>query len=292
MTTKPSFSSLVLIARNQSQDILKAAHYIGSWLVDNNYTVWAPDHLCPHLHAQTHPFNKTSELTDIDLVLVVGGDGSLLEAASLALELNKPILGVNRGQLGFLADLLPDDTDTLTEILQGQYQEEQRLVMQVNFTDQNGQVHQELSLNDVVLSPGTSARMIHFDIFVNNNFMCKQKADGVIVSTPTGSTAYNLSVGGPIVHPSLHSLVVTPMAPHNLSSRPVVVDAQDPILIQLHDRHSTSPCISCDGRESSSLAPNASFTILPSTHKLRLIHPQDYSFYNTLRYKLGWESQH
>lgn len=145
------------------------------------------------------------------------------------------------------------------------------------------------ALNEVVLVPGRIAHMIEFELFINDHFVLRQHADGLIVATPTGSTAYALSGGGPIIHPSVHAVVLVPMFPHTLSSRPLVVSKESTIRIQLVGKHESQPSVSCDGMQKQEFMRDAALIIRPSDILLRLIHPLDYDYFQTLRTKLGWE---
>jgi NAD+ kinase len=226
---------------------------------------------------------------DADLILVIGGDGSLINAAHIAAQHDLPILGVHRGRLGFLTDIPPDELDKIAAVLQGQYQQEQRPFLQATFTDKQGQKRSQLALNDVILLPGDVAHMIEFKSYVNKKLLYSHRADGLIVATPTGSTAYALSGGGPILQPELEAMVLVPMFPHTLSSRPIVVPGSSHIRLHIQPQNETSPYISCDGISKTALQLDTDIFIEDSGKKLNLIHPNDYDYYKTLREKLGWE---
>ncbi len=227
-----------------------------------------------------------------DLVIVVGGDGSLLGAARALVRSNVPILGVNRGRLGFLTDISPDNLEEkVAEVLEGRYLTERRFMIEAEVKRNGEPIGFGEGLNDVILHPGKSARMIAFDLYIEGQFVYHQRSDGMIVSTPTGSTAYSLSGGGPIMHPKLDALALVPMFPHTLSSRPIVVDANSEIKIVISDDIPIYPQISCDGQVHITAAPGDSVTIRKMPHKVRLIHPVDHDFYDTCRTKLGWATQ-
>lgn len=224
-----------------------------------------------------------------DLFIVVGGDGSLLQAARLASVHQIPVVGINKGRLGFLTDIRPEQIDTvLRAVLEGKYLEEERFLIEAEVQQDNKIAYKNISLNDVVLLPGDVAHMIEFEIYINQQFVCKQRADGLIVTTPTGSTAYALSGGGPILDPTLDAIALVPMFPHTLSSRPLVVpsDAQFDIKIPLSNE--TSPWLSCDGQEKVLVTPGSQIHIQKRADRLQLIHPQHYNYYETLRSKLHW----
>jgi NAD+ kinase len=224
-----------------------------------------------------------------DLVIVVGGDGSMLSMGLTLAAHGVPVLGINRGRLGFLTDILPEDIESrIGPILAGKYTEESRFLIECQLQRAGTIINSGCALNDVVLHPGTAARMIEFELFIDEQFVNSQQSDGLIVATPTGSTAYSLSAGGPIMHPSLNALVLVPMYPHSLSSRPLVIDAGSTIRILVSEQRSILPQISCDGAISFSTSPGDSVIVRKKAEPLRLIHPLDHNFYQTCRSKLGW----
>lgn len=228
-----------------------------------------------------------------DLIVVVGGDGSLLSAARMAVKVNTPVIGVNRGRLGFLTDILPQDIENkLGAVLAGHYEEEQRFLLHTRIYDQGKVSFEGDALNDVVLGRGSETHLIEFDVFVNQQLVSHYRADGLILSTPTGSTAYALSAGGPIMHPQLNAIVLVPMFSHSLSSRPLVIDAEAKIELRISEFNETELRISCDGHESTMVKPGGKVSIVKNGQQLRLLHPLDYHYYDTLRSKLGWESKH
>lgn len=226
-----------------------------------------------------------------DLVIVLGGDGSMLSAARQMAHYNVPVLGVNRGRLGFLTDISPDDIETqVSNVLAGKFTIEKRFLLDVLVQRDGETIGRADALNDVVVNSGTSAQMIEFDLYVNKTFVYRQRADGLIVSTPTGSTAYSLSGGGPIMHPALDAILLVPMYPQTLSSRPIVIDGASEIHIDISAENSIHPPIICDGQVNLTGAPGDTVFIYKKPHQLSLIHPVGHSFYASCRDKLGWGS--
>lgn len=227
-----------------------------------------------------------------DLVIVVGGDGSLLGAArSLAMS-NVPVLGVNRGNLGFLTDIKPTELEEkVGEVLEGRYTVDKRFLLDVIVKREGDAIAESTALNDCVLHPGKATRMIEFELWIEGQYVYNQRSDGLIVSTPTGSTAYALSGGGPLMQPKLDALVLVPMFPHTLSSRPIVVEGNSELKLVISESNETYPSISCDGQLNIALAPGDTVTIHKKPQKLKLLHPLDYDFYSTCREKLGWSSK-
>ena len=177
---------------------------------------------------------ERAALSDSDLLVVVGGDGSILGVARDLAYTNIPVLGINRGGLGFLADISPDQIDSCLEaVLNGKYRSEKRFLLHVE-VERNGKVvHESPALNDVVVSAQTLFKMMEFRLSVNGEFVYDQRSDGLLVSSPTGSTAYSLSAGGPIMHPDLDAIAIIPMFPHTLTARPIVVSASSNITVTI-----------------------------------------------------------
>ena len=227
-----------------------------------------------------------------DLAIVVGGDGTLLNAARSLAEADVAVLGVNLGRLGFLADVSPDEMhERLDEILAGQYEEEHRSLLHASVLRDGRTVSESDALNDVVIHKWDIARMIEVDTTIDGRFLNSLRADGLIVSTPTGSTAYALSGGGPILDPALQALVLVPICPHTLSNRPIVVSDQVEIEIVLHGDNSTEAQITCDGQMNFELASGDQVRIKRKEHDLRLIHPRNHDHFDIMRKKLRWAEQ-
>ncbi|MCX4024948.1 NAD(+) kinase [Endozoicomonas sp. SM1973] len=224
-----------------------------------------------------------------DLVIVIGGDGSLLGAARALAKSQVPVVGVNRGRLGFLTDISPDEIEArMGEVLDGKYIIESRFLLEAVVKRDGVPIGQADALNDVVLHPGKATRMIEFELYIEGQFVYSQRSDGLIIATPTGSTAYSLSGGGPIMHPKLDAIVLVPMFPHTLSSRPVVIDGNSEIKIIVSSQIGTYPQISCDGQVNIPAAPGDTVTIYKKPQKLKLIHPLNHNYYEVCRNKLGW----
>ncbi|MBS0357823.1 MAG: NAD(+) kinase [Proteobacteria bacterium] len=246
------------------------------------------------LKDQDHPIVELDQLRKCcDLLIVVGGDGNMLSAGRIAAAIDIPVVGINRGRLGFLTDILPSELENkLRNILEGHYQEEKRFLLSASVQSDNTVLSKSDALNDVVLLASKVAHMIQFEIFINQQLVLNQRADGLIIATPTGSTAYALSGGGPILHPELDVIVLVPVSPHTLSSRPIVVDANSEITIKLNPTQITPACLSCDGQAPIALDSDHHIVIRKKSEKLRLIHPLDYNYYETLRSKLGWQAKY
>ena len=227
-----------------------------------------------------------------DLVIIVGGDGSLLGAARELVMHGVPVLGVNRGRLGFLTDISPAEVEQkVGEVLDGKYLMESRFLLDSSVMRNGEQIGSGCGLNEIVLHPGESGRMIEFELYIDGQFVYSQRSDGLIVATPTGSTAYALSGGGPIMHPKLDAVVLVPMFPQSLNSRPIVVDGNSELKLVISKSNQTSPMVSCDGQVSIATAPGDIVIIHKKPHKLKLVHPVEHNFYQSCREKLGWGSR-
>lgn len=224
-----------------------------------------------------------------DLIVVVGGDGSILQASRLVAETDTPILGVNRGRLGFLADVHPDELEQhLTSVMFGQYHLDKRFLLSMQIFENGRMIAEDVALNDVVLHAGKSVHTIDYQLAIDGQAVYRHHADGLIVSTPTGSTAYSLSAGGPIIHPSLDAICLVPMYPHTLSSRPIVVAGSSRIEIIVHKDNRTQPMVSADGKTSVPLYPHQTLCIAKFHSPVTLIHPSNFDFYGACRTKLNW----
>ena len=290
MTENKRFHKILLMGRpgvaNVPETLIALQEYLLSidkeLLVEKSASSMMGKHKLPVVDSNRIP-------DDCDLIIVVGGDGSLLNAAHIALPYNLPVLGINRGRLGFLTDIHPDELHKISNILDGDYKSEERFLLQAELRLKNKVIHDDIALNDVVLLPGDLAHMITFEIHIDERFVCNQSADGLIVASPTGSTAYALSGGGPILHPQLDAIVLVSMFPHTLSTRPIVVSGDSHIEVVVFPSNETSPYVSFDGKTRVSLPPGGRIHIKKKAEPLQLIHPKDYSYYATLREKLGWE---
>ncbi len=241
----------------------------------------------PGLDLQFMPLDELAARSD--LAIVVGGDGTLLGAGRALAPHGVPILGVNQGRLGFMVDVLPEDIgETLEAALSGELAVEERLLLEARLCRADASAMPLLrAVNDVVVRNQASIRMLEFETWIDGEFISQHRADGIVVATPTGSTAYALSGGGPVLHPSLHAVALVPICPHTLSDRPIVVPAGGTIRIVLRGEVS-GVSVTCDGQVSLTLDAGDTVEVTSSPHALRLIHPRNYSFFELLRNKLHW----
>lgn len=220
-----------------------------------------------------------------DLVIVMGGDGTMLSVGRVLRDTNVPLVGINRGRLGFLTDLQTDNMlGEIDKILHGEYQLESRMLLQSEVTRSDQHIHQTVALNDVVIK--SAFRLIELEVHVDGLFVSRQRSDGLILATPTGTTAYGLSAGGPIMHPDLQAISIVPISPHTLSYRPITVPADS--VIEVIVVHAADAQISFDGQGQYPLIEGDHIRIARAEQEIRLVHPQDYCYFDMLRNKLNW----
>ncbi len=225
---------------------------------------------------------------DADLIVAVGGDGTMLHAARMAATADVPVLGINRGRLGFLADVGPEQMlQSVDDALGGRCRAERRMLLAAHILA-DGRPIDALALNDVVVAKRETGRMVDVRTWVNGAYVNTHVGDGFIVATPTGSTAYALSCGGPIVHPSLDAVVLVPVCPHTLSDRPIVVPAASVVEIELADRFESRAQVVCDGIVLCDLDPGVRLRIERASVNATLLHPPGHDYYRILRSKLHW----
>lgn len=287
-----TFTKIGLAGRSRQRGLTGVLRQLLDMLRDRDLDVLLDETLGEVLADDTVPLATIEQIGEqADLVIVVGGDGSMLSAARTLAKFNTPVLGVNRGRLGFLTDITPDEIAVqIPAVLDGQFERESRFLLGAEVRRNGESIGREEALNDVVVNSGTTAQMIEFELYINDSFVYRQRADGLIVSTPTGSTAYSLSGGGPIMHPTLDAIVLVPMFPHALSSRPIVVDGGSEIRLDILARNRIHPPVTCDGRPSMKARPGDSVHISKYPHQLTLLHPLGHSFYASCRDKLRWSN--
>ena len=281
------FKTIGLYSSKKSKDISKIANQIFEILDNIGVSVKASENI-----NGVSPVKKIKSCSDkeliksCDLLIAIGGDGTLLSSARRFGYKGLPILGVNLGNLGFLTDIAPEDlTSSLIEVINGSYIEDERFFLESSI---NTKKTKFISLNEVVIHSGKLAQMFEYELCLDDRFVYRQKADGIIISTPTGSTAYSLSGNGPIIHPDVKAINLMPMFPHSLNARPLLVDENVKIEIKVISKNNNKTKLSMDSHNSISLKNGDSVTINKSNPKLKLIHPKGHDFYQASRNKLGW----
>lgn len=287
------FSTIGLISRRDSPEILDSVVAVYECLKRHGADVVVENVTARSLTGFRGKEATRTELGErCDLIVVVGGDGSLLGVARDLAHSGVPVLGVNRGGLGFLADIPPDEIDIrLPAVLGGNFTTEDHFLLDARVYHEGAETGRSPALNDVVVHLGAMARMMEFSLWVDGEFVYDQRSDGLIIASPTGSTAYSLSAGGPIMHPALDAIVIVPMFPHTLNSRPLVVRGQSEIRVVMGEPGNPDGTVSCDSQVDFPLRPGAEVSIRKYRTPLKLIYPMDHNFYEACRSKLDWASR-
>ena len=291
MRMRARFDTIAIIGKYQSRDVADAVLRIAAFLRERGHAVWIEQGTASAIGMAGNCAVATYDEigANSDLALVLGGDGTLLNTARRLAEHDVPLIGVNQGRLGFLTDVGREEAvDRLSEMLAGAYTEESRSMLNVEVLRANDRVFRTLALNDVVVNKGDIGRMIEFDVSIDAEFVYTQRSDGMIVTTPTGSTAYALSANGPILHPNVGGIALVPLCPHGLTARPITLpDACtiDIVLLPPHDAR-----IHCDGQTHFDARAGDCVRISRSPHVLKLLHPPGYSYFAMLREKLHWSA--
>lgn len=280
------FQHVGLIAKPRDSKLAPTLAALRVFLLEKRLSVLLAPSAAKALEMEELAVPKQELAPQCDLAIVVGGDGSFLNAAREMVDEDIPLVGVNLGRLGFLVDISPEQMiDALTSILQGRYLEDRRFLLEARI----GENRRQLALNDVVLHKWNIARMIEFETWVNGHYVDSQRSDGIIISTPTGSTAYALSGGGPLLEPGLDAVVLVPICPHRLSNRPIVIHGDSEITIDTSGRTDHSHVrITCDGQHSLTLEEGEKLSVRKYPRAIRLYHPLDHDHFDLLRAKLGW----
>ncbi|MGI2860248.1 NAD(+) kinase [Shewanella algae] len=286
------FHTIGLIGKPHHQGTNLTLKRLHHWLKMQGYDVLVEERVAAELGKDVRAVDLLDIGEHCDLAIVVGGDGNMLGAARVLARFDLGVIGVNRGNLGFLTDLPPDAfEESLAKVLDGEYATEHRFLLEAEVYRHGEVKASNTAVNEAVLHPGKIAHMIEFEVYIDNQFMYSQRADGMIVSTPTGSTAYSLSAGGAILTPNLEALILVPMFPHTLSCRPIVVDASSTIKLVVSPENGENLEVSCDGHVTLSIMPGDEIILKRSKERLKLIHPKGHNYFHVLRNKLGWGSK-
>ncbi len=289
MPTTPSYKKIGIISRPRRSNLAKVVPELLRWLEERGVASVYDEETATCLK-NDNGFGKTRHLVarEADLLVVLGGDGTLLAAAREAAARGIPILPINMGSLGFLTSFTLEELyPALEATLNGQSAIDERVLFLVDRINDGKVLTQQRVLNDAVVHKGTLARMIELELFIDGGFVCRYRADGLIVATPTGSTAYSMSAGGPIVHPSVASIVITPICPHTLSDRPVVVSDTSAIELRICES-SESVYLTLDGQTASPAEVGDRIRITRAAERIKLIHQPNKSYFEILRNKLKW----
>lgn len=284
------FNRISLITNSDAAEIAETLNSVIEFLQNRNIKIEL-DECCAKIA-------KTGDLPVVgpehigknsDLAIAIGGDGTMLKAAHLVCTQGIPLLGINRGHLGFLADIPADNFQQhLQEILAGNYAEDERFLLYCEVHRENKLLCVRYALNDIVVQKWNVARLIEFETYVDGIFVHKQRSDGLIVSSPTGSTAYALSGGGPILYPSLDAMVLVPICPHSLTNRPIVINGNSRVEIIVGTWDINHARLTCDGDIAMELESGDRILVEKKNQTIRLIHPANHDHFGILRAKLRW----
>jgi NAD+ kinase len=281
------FQKVAIVGRHDDSRVAEPMTLLVEHLTKAGVVVLAAEEMA--LDLQVERVSTTQLAENADLVIAIGGDGTMLYAGGLVRDSGVPLFGINRGRLGFLADVTPDDMiASVDHVLGGEYTTEARLLLEAKLKLADGKIVSATAFNDVVLQRHGTGRMVDIEASVAGQFINTHSGDGLIIATPTGSTAYALSCGGPIIEPQLDAVVIVPICPHTLTDRPIVIAAGQEIEIRLLDREDTRADISVDGHLLGAIHADGKLTINAAEKRIHLIHPPGYDFYGILRSKLLW----
>jgi len=286
---KAAFETLALVGHNDDARVAESLAALAAHGLARGVRVLVDPGAATGLPAAVERCPETMFHTQADLLVAVGGDGTLLHAAHLAVGHALPILGINRGRLGFLADVTPENMlESLDEVLLGHYTRDLRTMLDATLSTAGGRDRTLRVLNDVVLQKWQTGRMLDFETWIDGAYVNTHGGDGLIVATATGSTAYALSCGGPIIQPDLDAVVMVPICPHTLSDRPIVVSRRSRIEVRLVAREGIHAQVTGDGKLLGEMHGEANLAISTAPEQITLVHPPGHDHFHILRSKLHW----
>jgi NAD+ kinase len=288
-TSRPlKFDTIALIGKYMAAGINESLSEIAAFLAANGHAIVVESETARSLNLPGVPAMTPEDIgKHADVAIVIGGDGTMLGIARQLAPYDVPMIGINQGRLGFMTDISQETMiAVLSDMLAGKLESEQRSLLEGSVFRDGKNIFHALAFNDVVVSRGATSGMAELQVEVDGRFMYNQRSDGLIVATPTGSTAYSLSAGGPLLHPSLAGLVLVPIAPHALSNRPIVVPDSSNIVIEIKGGRDIS--VNFDMQSLASLQHHDRIIVRRSAHAITFLHPQGWSYYDTLREKLHW----
>ncbi|WP_107857629.1 NAD(+) kinase [Neisseria subflava] len=293
---KSPFKNIGIVTRPNTLEIQDTVHTLVSFLRENGFTIYldelSVEEHCVYIQdsAYCETVNKAQLGKYCDLVVVLGGDGTFLSAAREVAPRAVPIIGINQGHLGFLTQISRDTmVEGIRPVLEGKYLPEERILIEASIIRDGETIERALALNDTVLSRGGAGQMIEFEVFINQEFVYTQRSDGLIISTPTGSTAYALAAGGPIMQAGLHAFTLVPICPQSMTNRPIAIP--DTSVIEILITKSGDARAHFDGQSHIDVQNFDRIIIRRYHNPLRVLHPTDYQYFKTLRQKLHWGEQ-
>ena len=286
--THATYKTIALVVRQNTAGIEAPVAKLLDFLRQSGRSVVLEEETAAHLGLAGLPVMSAAGIGEhADAAIVMGGDGTMLGLARQLAPYDVPLIGINQGRLGFMTDIpLEGMLPVLERMFAGSYQAERRTLLEGSVLRDGQEIHVGMAVNDVVVSRGAGAGMAELRVDVDNHFMYNQRSDGLIISTPTGSTAYALSAGGPLLHPTLGGIVLVPIAPHALSNRPIVLPESSEIVVEIVRGRDIT--VNFDMQTFASLQAQDRIIIKRSPHTITFLHPEGWSYYNTLREKLHW----
>jgi NAD+ kinase len=287
-SSKKAFSRVALVGKYQADGMQERLKDLAVLLGQQGCEVYIESSTASHLSLTAYPIKKVEEFAGaIDLAVVLGGDGTMLGIGRQLAGSNVPLVGINMGRLGYMTDIPIQNVQTvLPQIIAGDYEADTRTLLGAVVMRDGKKINQALALNDVVVNRSGISGMVELAVRVNGSFMYNQRSDGLIVSTPTGSTAYALSAGGPILHPRVAGILLAPIAPHSLSNRPIVLPQDIVVTIEVVDGREV--IVNFDMQSQTHLQSGDIIEVSQSEKTITLLHPRSHSGYKTLREKLHW----
>ncbi|MCL6556933.1 MAG: NAD kinase [Burkholderiales bacterium] len=282
------FKTAALVGKYNSQEIGSALVRLARHLRQRGLDVLIASQTAQRTGIEGYATATLAEIGErADLVVVFGGDGTMLSISRHLAPYDVSIVGVNQGRLGFLTDVSVDTMmETLDEMLAGEFVVEDRFLLDAEIRRDGTLLNQARAFNDVVVSKGAAGRLIELEVFIDGQFVYSQRSDGLIIASPTGSTAYALSAGGPILHPTLEAITLVPICPHTLSNRPIAVNSHSQVEVLVV--HADDCCVNLDGQQRMDLRVGDRVQVSGSLETVRLLHPKGHSYYDMLRQKLHW----
>ncbi len=287
-TMKSAFQRVALIGKYKHPEMRDQLVNLASFLQQRELAVFVEQNTAAQCALDAYPMLHIDEIGDnADLVVVLGGDGTMLTAARALLDSSIPLVGVNRGRFGFLTDVNSETMlDAMSGILAGEFNIEQRILLSASIVRQGAVISEGCALNDVVVTKTGMSRLIELEVFIDGQFVHKQRSDGLILATPTGTTAYSLSAGGPILHPTLDAIALVPICPHTLSNRPIAINSASKVEITLV--YAEDAGVHFDGQLQMAIQQGDKIIVQRAEKTVSLLHPLGHSHYDMLRDKLNW----
>lgn len=285
---KSVFQTVAIIGKYMNPEIREQILMLANFLADRQVGVLIEENTAEQSDIREYASVNINDIGNkAELAVVVGGDGTMLSAARTLVDYDIPLVGINRGRFGFLTDLSAESMlPCMEKILAGKYTIEERILLSAEISRYGEVIDQGRALNDVVVNKSGVARLIELEVYIDGQFVYRQRSDGLILATPTGTTAYSLSAGGPILHPTLDAIAMVPICPHTLSNRPIAINSASKVEIALI--HAEDARVHFDGQVQVSLQQGDTVLVQRIDKTISLLHPAAHSHYGMLRDKLGW----